>query len=86
MKEVEDKILKVTNEMIVACARDNGYKGKENTPHKKEINGKIEWRLYSITEDSTYIYSWVVKEEEFKQWQRNYKIEQLINEDRIIFS
>lgn len=69
------------DEKIIACARTHGYKGKVTVPNKKEINGKIQWRIYFIGDNekgADGIYTWIVKDEQLKQWERNNKIEQIL--------
>ena len=68
------------DEQVIACARSNGYKGKIIVPHKKEISGKIEWYIYFFDNDGAgalQTYVWIVTDDMFKQWQRDYKLKQI---------
>ena len=75
------------DEQIIACARANGYDGDDRTsdgslrlPHRKNN----EWQIYYTTGDKNNpdgIWVWSVTDEELKQWQRDYKLNQLgVNE------
>lgn len=62
------------NEKIVACARDNGYKGDNVTPIRATYNSgddMCEWWLRSG------ISAWRVTDEDFKQWERDNKINEI---------
>jgi len=72
------------DEQIIACARVNGYDGDDRTsdgtirlPHRKGN----EWCIYYTTGDKDNpdgIFVWSVTDEEFKQWQRNYKLKEIV--------
>jgi hypothetical protein len=66
-----------SDEQIIQCARDNGYNGEKTFPHRTP-NG---WCIYYDNDKSRWNYTisvWVVTDDKFKQWQRNYKLEQLV--------
>ena len=62
------------NEKIVACARDNGYKGDSTSPIRARYNSGDdmgEWWLRSG------IGAWRVTDENLKQWERDNKINEI---------
>lgn len=60
------------DEQIIACARDNGYDGRSTLPNRK-VNV---WNIYYDNPDG--IWAWVVTDKQFKQWQRDYKLENIL--------
>lgn len=65
------------DEQIIACARDNGYDGISTLP-KRKVNV---WNIYYTTGDKDNpdgIWAWVVTDKQFKQWQRDYKLENIL--------
>jgi hypothetical protein len=63
------------NEKIVACARSNGYKGDNNNPIRPTYtffpDDMGEWWLKSAYS------TWRVTDEDFKKWERDYKINEI---------
>jgi len=64
-------------QQIIACAKENGYKESKYIKHDVvHIQSVGEWWIRSGMDNP-----WVVTDEQFKQWQRDYKLKQIgINE------
>ncbi len=62
------------NEQVLACARANGYDGKGTKVNRPQYNRGGDMGEWWIENNITVRR---VTDEDFKQWQRDYKLKQL---------
>jgi len=62
------------NEQVLQCARDNGYDGKGTNVIRPNYNSGEDMGEWWIENG---IIRYRVTDEDFKQWKRNYKLNQL---------
>lgn len=69
------------DEQIIACARADGYDGKGTVVTRPQYSGGGDMGEWWIRDNSgTFPYANIVRRvtaEEFKQWQRDYKLKQI---------
>ena len=78
------KTMTPLHQQIIACAKENGYKESKYIQHNvvRHVNGNIndnnqfdsgEWWIRTGMGEP-----WVVTDDQLKQWQRDYKLKQLL--------
>jgi|688.fasta_scaffold1279136_1 hypothetical protein len=65
------------DEQVLACAIDNGYDGEYAKPNRVSNGYLYEWRIYYHTSNGI-VSAWTITDEQLKQWQRDYKLKNLI--------
>ena len=64
------------NEQVLACARANGYDGKGTNVIRPNYNSGGDMGEWWIQNDMLAVR---VTDEQFKQWQRDYKLKKILN-------
>lgn len=63
------------NEQVLACARSNGYDGKGTNVIRPNYNSGGDMGEWWIENGNNIA---ILRDEEFKQWQRDYKLKQIL--------